>query len=79
MTKKYFTELANYSNWADNNIIEWLQQINEEQWGQPITSSFSSIKQTAIHMVSAKKVWIDFWTKVPGPVYLATEFNGTKK
>ncbi|RZJ49181.1 MAG: DUF1572 domain-containing protein [Flavobacterium sp.] len=78
MTKKYFTELANYNNWSDKIIIEWLKQINEEQWEQPITSSFSSVKQTAVHIVSAKKVWIDFWTKVPDPVYLSTEFNGTK-
>ncbi len=79
MTKKYFTELAIYNNWTDNITIKWLKQINDEQWEQPITSSFSSIRQTAIHIVSAKKIWVDFWTKVPNPVYLSTEFNGTKE
>jgi len=78
MTKKYFTELVNYNIWTDNIIIEWLKQLTEEQWEQDITSSFSSIKQTAIHIVSAKKVWIDFWTKKPDPVYLSVKFNGTK-
>jgi len=78
MTKKYFTELARYNNWTDKIIIDWLKQINEEQWEQPIASSFSSVRQTAIHIVSAKRIWIDFWTKVSAPVYLSAEFNGTK-
>lgn len=78
MTKKYFTELANYNNWTDSLIIEWLKQINNEQWEQPILSSFSSVRQTTVHIVSAKKIWIDFWTKASNPIYLSAEFNGTK-
>lgn len=78
MTKEYFTTLANYSNWVDNIIIEWLHQINDEQWEQSIESSFSSIKETTIHMVSAKRIWVDFWTKIPNPVYLSSEFKSTK-
>jgi uncharacterized damage-inducible protein DinB len=78
MTKKYFTELANYNNWTDGLIIEWLKQIENEQWEQPLLSSFSSIKQTAVHMVSAKKIWIDFWKKASNPVYLSAEFKGSK-
>ena len=78
MTKQYFTELASYNNWTDDIIIGWLKQISEDQWEQAVESSFSSIQLTAIHMVSAKKIWIDFWTKKPAPVYLSTVFNGTK-
>lgn len=78
MDKKYFMELAAYNNWADNTAMEWLNQITDEQWNQVITSSFSSIKQTAIHIASAEKIWIDFWENVPDPVYLSGEFNGTK-
>jgi uncharacterized damage-inducible protein DinB len=78
MNKKYFTTLAGYNHWADNSAIEWLTQINDEQWNQVITSSFSSIRQTAIHIASAEKIWIDFWRNVPDPVYLSAEFNGTK-
>jgi uncharacterized damage-inducible protein DinB len=78
MTKKFFLELVNYNNWADNMTIEWLNQINDEQWERSVISSFSSVKQTVIHMVSAKKIWIDFWTNTPDPTYLSAEFNGTK-
>src|SRR5690349_13854424 len=78
MNKKYFVELAGYNAWADNIAMEWLKQINDEQWNQVITSSFSSIRQTAIHIASAEKIWIDFWENVPDPIYLSVEFNGTK-
>lgn len=78
MTKKYFTALANYNIWADNLSIEWLNQINDEQWERPIESSFNSIRATATHILSAKKIWIDFWTKAPNPVYLSSKFKGSK-
>jgi len=78
MNTKYFTALAQYNLWADDIVIEWLTQINDDQWNKVSTSSFSSIKQTAIHIVSAEKIWVDFWTKVPNPIYLSAEFNGTK-
>jgi uncharacterized damage-inducible protein DinB len=78
MDKKYFIELADYNIWADNIAIEWLNQVDDEQWNQAIISSFSSIKQTAIHIASAEKIWIDFWKNVPEPVYLSAEFKGTK-
>jgi uncharacterized damage-inducible protein DinB len=78
MNKHYFIKLADYNSWANNKAIEWLNQINDEQWDQVITSSFSSIKQTAIHIASAEKIWIDFWNNVPDPVYLSVAFKGSK-
>jgi len=78
MTKEYFTALAKYSNWTDNIMMDWLSQLNEAQWEQQITSSFNSIRDTVVHMVSAKKIWLDFWTNRPAPVYLSTYFNGSK-
>lgn len=78
MNRKYFIELADYNRWADSIAIEWLNEISNEQWEKVITSSFGSISQTAIHIASAEKIWIDFWENVPDPVYLSAVFNGTK-
>jgi uncharacterized damage-inducible protein DinB len=78
MNRIYFKELANYNMWADNAAINWVSQISDEQWEQIVVSSFSSVKQTAIHIASAEKVWIDFWTKELDPVFLSSEFKGTK-
>jgi uncharacterized damage-inducible protein DinB len=78
MTRKYLLDIANYSNRVDNIVINWIDQINDEQWEREIASSFNSIAKTAIHIVSAKKIWIDFWRNVPNPVFLSAEFKGTK-
>lgn len=79
MNKKYFTTLASYNIWANHKTISWLQQIDNMQWEQFNISSFSSIKQTAIHIASAEKVWIDFWEQSSSPVYLSETFTGTKE
>lgn len=78
MHRKYFSELADYTVWANNMVIDWLYQINDAQWEQVIVSSFSSIKQTTLHIVSAQKIWIDYWQNIPDPVFLSAEFKGTK-
>lgn len=78
MTKKHLVELATYNNWADHITIEWLQQIRIEQWKQNIESSFSSIEKTTTHIVSAKRIWVDFWKGVSSPIYLSTQFEGNK-
>jgi uncharacterized damage-inducible protein DinB len=79
MEKKYFDTLANFNHWADTLVLGWLQQISDEQWHQVNASSFSSVAQTALHIASAEKVWIDFWQKAPEPVYLSAQFNGTRQ
>ena len=71
-------ELAEFNNWADNRVINWLNQITDEQWNKIAISSFGSIRDTAIHIISAKKIWLDFWTNTQNPVYLSLEFKGTR-
>jgi len=78
MVKQYFTDLAAYNSWADQKAVDWLSQITDEQWEQVNVSSFSSIRQTAVHIASAEKIWIDFWTGAADPVYLSASFKGTK-
>jgi uncharacterized damage-inducible protein DinB len=78
MLKQYFTDLAAYNSWANQKAMDWLSQITDEQWEQVNVSSFSSIRQTAVHIASAEKIWIDFWTGAADPVYLSANFSGTK-
>jgi uncharacterized damage-inducible protein DinB len=78
MLKQYFNDLAAYNRRADQKAMDWLCQITDEQWEQVNVSSFSSIRQTAVHIASAEKIWIDFWNNVANPVYLSANFTGTK-
>ena len=78
MNRDYLIQIADYNNWADNKVMEWLRQINDEQWERAIVSSFSSIRQTAIHIVSAEKYWVDHWEQTPEPTFLSMQFKGAK-
>ena len=79
MTKNYFTEVADFNVWANNIVWGWLDQISEEQWQQHIVSSFNSIAETVLHVVSAETIWLDRLNKVESPVWLQTTFKGSRK
>ena len=79
MTKNYFTEVAAYNVWANNIVWGWLDQISDEKWNQNIVSSFNSIGETALHVISAETVWLDRLNKVEAPVWLQSTFKGSKE
>lgn len=77
MTKKYFIELAEFNLWANNVLCTWLEQINEEQWTKEITSSFNSIQQTVLHMISAERAWLQRFRNEPVE-WLQSTYKGSK-
>lgn len=79
MTKSYFIQLAEYNIWANKIVHSWLENITEEQWEQPIVSSFNSIYETALHVAGAEKIWLDRLNNLINPVPLVKVFKGTKK
>lgn len=80
MTKDYFIELAGYNVWANAQACSWLENITDEQWEQPVVSSFGNIAATVIHIANAEKIWVDRMNlvEVNKQVWL-TSFSGTKK
>ena len=79
MTKKYFLELACYNIWANDIVHSWFEKINDQQWEQPLVSSFETIADTALHIAGAEAVWLDRLNNVESPVWLPAEFKGNKK
>ena len=77
MNKNYFLELAQYNIWANQKMIYWLSQINEEQWSQKLIGSFDSIETTAIHTAGAEKVWFERLHDQAQP-FLTLTFKGNK-
>ena len=78
MTQEYFIELADYNIWANDIVLTWLNNINDEQWGKHVESSFNSIGETVLHIVSAESVWMERLNKAESPVWLQSTFKGTK-
>lgn len=78
MTKQYFKELAAYNVWANNIVCNWLEQINEGQWSREIVSSFNTIQETVLHIISAEKAWLERFEQQTNIAWLQFEYKGTK-
>ncbi len=79
MSKKYFTELSEYNIWANDRVCDWLGKISEEQWKQPLVSSFRSIYETILHVASAEKIWVERLQKKTSHELLSETFTGSKE
>ena len=79
MTKDYFIQLADYNIWANNIVHSWFEKITDEQWEQPIVSSFESINATALHIARAETIWLDRLNNSSSPVWPPADFKGSKK
>ena len=78
MNKEYFIELAEYNIWANNIVCGWLEKISDEQWKQPVVSSFPGIYETLLHMAASDKVWLERLKKFTQHELLINTFNGSK-
>lgn len=78
MNKQYFIELAGFNIWANNIVCGWLENISDDQWNQEIISSFNSIQETVLHIISAEKAWIQRFKKEPVE-WLQFSYKGTKE
>lgn len=64
-------DLYAYNRWANLRMLEAVDPLDEAELIRDLGSSFSSIRDTLVHMVSADWVWLCRWkgnspTGVPG-------------
>lgn len=78
MTKDYFKEAAEYNVWANTIVCGWLEQITDEQWTKEIISSFNSIQETVLHIISAERAWLQRFKNVPFE-WLQSTYKGSKE
>jgi uncharacterized damage-inducible protein DinB len=78
MDKNYFLALANYNIWANQIVIDWLEQITDEQWTMSLVSSFNSVQETVLHIISAENVWVSRFQHIENPEWLQATFKGSK-
>ncbi len=65
MTKDYFLELAGYNVWATDIFCDMLDKISDAQWTQKVASSFNTLQETTLHIISAEKAWLNRFEKKP--------------
>lgn len=77
--KEILNQLSAYSIWANQLLLDVINQLPEEKQKQEVPSSFSSLYQTVLHVWSAESVW---WQrmKLLERLYIPAEsFSGDMK
>jgi uncharacterized damage-inducible protein DinB len=59
MSPKDLEVLFDYGYWANRKLFEVLHQLTREQFTQPISGSYGSIRNTMVHAMSAEWGWLD--------------------
>lgn len=53
--------LFEYNRWANMRILEAVSQLNTDQFAQEIKSSYPSVRNTLVHIMSAEWIWLMRW------------------
>jgi uncharacterized damage-inducible protein DinB len=57
MMKENIIKYLQYNLWANEQLANYLQNLNDSEIEQPIVSSFPSIRQTVLHINDAEILW----------------------
>jgi uncharacterized damage-inducible protein DinB len=55
--KEILTQLSAYHIWANQSLLDSINQLPEEKQKQEVPSSFKSLYTTLLHMYDAENIW----------------------
>jgi uncharacterized damage-inducible protein DinB len=72
MTVHELQTLVDYHYWARDRLLDAAATLTAEQFTRPLGSSFSSVRDTLVHLYGADWVWCSRWeggspAGLPGP------------
>jgi len=77
--KETLVRYADFHIWANNRIIDVMQQLGSDMLDKEVASSFSSIKETVYHVWNAEYVWLQRLQLAEHPVKIESFFKGDFK
>jgi uncharacterized damage-inducible protein DinB len=51
--------LYEYNAWANNRTLDAVESLSAEQFAKPLGSSFSSVRDTLVHVYSGEWIWLE--------------------
>jgi uncharacterized damage-inducible protein DinB len=54
-------QLFDFNRWANERILDVVAGLSEEQFGRDMGSSFPSVRDTLVHVMSADWIWLERW------------------
>lgn len=61
MTPEEIRSLYAYDRWATSRSLDAASRLSPEQFTRPLGSSFSSVRDTLVHLVGAEWCWLERW------------------
>jgi len=59
MTPEDVRQLFDYNAWANQRALDAAAQLSGEQFVKPLGSSFSSVRDTLVHICGAEWIWLE--------------------
>lgn len=67
--------LYEYNRWANARVLAAVSPLSVEEFTRPLASSFASVRDTLVHMLSAEWIWLQRWRGVsPSAMLPAQDF-----
>lgn len=78
------TQYVQYTVWANDQLIQWLETCDDEAWTKEVSSSFNSIAATSRHLWNAEFGWLTTlkkkpWDNVPNGLNKGDILNGWRQ
>lgn len=77
--KEIFSQLSAYNIWANQLLLDTINQLPEEKQTQTVASSFDSLLKTVLHVWDAESIWWQRMKLSEKIVRPSENFNGTMK
>jgi uncharacterized damage-inducible protein DinB len=66
-----------YNHWANEKVLDAVSKLNSGQLNRDLETSFRSVRETLVHILSAEWIWLERWKgNSPKSMLDAAEFPG---
>lgn len=73
MTPEEMRTLYKYNSWANGRSLEGAAALSSEQFVRPLGSSFSSVRDTLVHIYSAEWIWLERFQSQVATAHIESE------
>ncbi|MDR3587605.1 MAG: DinB family protein [Desulfosporosinus sp.] len=70
MNKSQIIDLYSYDDWANKKLLNAVSNLENEEFVRDLSSSFKSIRDTMVHVLSAEELWLSRWLGEQGRTQL---------
>ena len=65
MDKNDIDILCQYDRWANDRVMTALRSLSPEQFTRDLGGSFRSVRETILHLLGGKWIWLQYWKDPP--------------